>query len=414
MQGKIVPRAKFSLGFIIGGGVLIVLGLLLQFAVDLSKVIFDLPVIMIGLGIIVAIYGGIQYSRRATLGDVTFSKKAAKAFLTNYAIILALLVLVVIICIKERRFMQVRVILDILSISSTRLIIALGICFTLLIAGTDLSAGRMVGLAAVISCSMLQTATYANRFYPDLPQVPIILPILLAIIACMFFGTLNGFLVAKYDMHPFIATLAVQVIVYGATSLYFDLPPNNSQPLGGIRSDFSALGLTKLGEIRNAAGQVVFPGISILVPIALVVLVIIWFVLNKTVFGKNVYAIGGNQAASQVSGINVKKYKNLAFALCASLAALTGVLMASRLGSAHPTGGDGLFLQSYAAAFLGRTVFREGVPNIWGTFVGAAILGVLANGLTILQVPTFMQDLLTGCIIILAVVVQKIGRGDAK
>lgn len=88
--------------------------------------------------------------------------------------------------------------------------------------------------------------------------------------------------------------------------------------------------------------------------------------------------------------------------------------MASRLGSAHPTGGDGLFLQSYAAAFLGRTVFREGVPNIWGTFVGAAILGVLANGLTILQVPTFMQDLLTGCIIILAVVVQKIGRGDAK
>ena len=264
MQGKIVPRAKFSLGFIIGGGVLIVLGLLLQFAVDLSKVIFDLPVIMIGLGIIVAIYGGIQYSRRATLGDVTFSKKAAKAFLTNYAIILALLVLVVIICIKERRFMQVRVILDILSISSTRLIIALGICFTLLIAGTDLSAGRMVGLAAVISCSMLQTATYANRFYPDLPQVPIILPILLAIIACMFFGTLNGFLVAKYDMHPFIATLAVQVIVYGATSLYFDLPPNNSQPLGGIRSDFSALGLTKLGEIRNAAGQVVFPGISIL------------------------------------------------------------------------------------------------------------------------------------------------------
>lgn len=135
-------------------------------------------------------------------------------------------------------------------------------------------------------------------FYPDLPQVPIILPILLAIVACMFFGTLNGFLVAKYDMHPFIATLAVQVIVYGATSLYFDLPPNNSQPLGGIRSDFSALGLTKLGEIRNAAGQVVFPGISILVPIALVVLVIIWFVLNKTVFGKNVYAIGGNREAA--------------------------------------------------------------------------------------------------------------------
>ena len=86
--------------------------------------------------------------------------------------------------------------------------------------------------------------------------------------------------------------------------------------------------------------------------------------------------------------------------------------MASRLGSAHPTGGDGLFLQSYAAVFLGRTVFKEGVPNVWGTFVGAAVLGVLANGLTILQVPTFMQDVITGFIIIAAVVFQKIGRGD--
>ncbi|MFR9256021.1 MAG: hypothetical protein ACLVJ6_11255 [Merdibacter sp.] len=103
-----------------------------------------------------------QYAPRL-LGDVTISSKG-KNLLTNNAIILALLVLVVIICIKERKFMQVRVVLDILTQSSTKLIIALGICFTLLIAGTDLSAGRMVGLASVISCSMLQTATYANRF----------------------------------------------------------------------------------------------------------------------------------------------------------------------------------------------------------------------------------------------------------
>ena len=120
---------------------------------------------------------------------------------------LALLALVVVICFIEPRFMQIQVLLDILTQSSTRMIIALGICFTLLIAGTDLSAGRMVGLAAVVSTSMLQTATYANRFYPDLPQLPVFLPIIVAIIACMLFGTLNGFLVAKYDMHPFIANL---------------------------------------------------------------------------------------------------------------------------------------------------------------------------------------------------------------
>jgi ribose transport system permease protein len=107
----------------------------------------------------------------------------------------------------------------------------------------------------------------------------------------------------------------------------------------------------------------------------------------------------------------VKKLKNVTFALCGGLAGLTGILMASRLGSAHPTGGNGLFLQAYAAVFLGRTIFREGVPNIIGTFIGAAILGILANGLTILQVPTFMQDILTGVIIIAAVIVQRLGRG---
>ena len=103
--------------------------------------------------------------------------------------------------------------------------------------------------------------------------------------------------------------------------------------------------------------------------------------------------------------------KNIAFAICAGLSGLAGVLLSSRLGSAHPSGGDGLFLQAYAAVFLGKTLSREGVANIWGTLVGSIILGVLANGLTIMQVPSFMQDLLTGCIIILALMVQKIGTG---
>ena len=137
--------------------------------------------------------------RHGLSDDVVISSKTFGTFMTNYAILLAMLVLVVVICFIQPRFMQIRVALDILTQSSTRLIIALGICFTLLIAGTDLSAGRMVGLAAVISTSMLQTATYANRFFSDLPQVSLWLPILLATLACMLFGALNGFLVAKYE-----------------------------------------------------------------------------------------------------------------------------------------------------------------------------------------------------------------------
>jgi len=150
-------------------------------------------------------------------------------------------------------------------------------------------------------------------------------------------------------------------------------------------------------------------GIPLLTIIMLLLTVLFWFIMRHTPFGRKLYAIGGNQKAALVSGIPVKRMKVIAFALCAGLSGLAGVLLSSRLGSAHPSGGDGLFLQAYAAVFLGKTMFRGGVANIWGTLVGSIILGVLANGLTIMQVPTFMQDLLTGCIIIMALVLQKIG-----
>ena len=169
------------------------------------------------------------------------------------------------------------VLVDILAQASPRMIIALGICFTLLIAGTDLSACRMVSLAAVISASMLQNPEYPNRFFPDLPYLPVIVPIVLAIAVCMLFGLLNGFLVAKFDMHPFIATLAVQVIIYGACSLYFDLPPNNSQPIGGIRADFTLLGQKRFFQEALPA----INGIPILIPIALLFVIAIWFVLRS-------------------------------------------------------------------------------------------------------------------------------------
>lgn len=269
---------------------------------------------------------------------------------------------------------------------SLLVIIALGATLVMSVEEFDLSVGALASLGGVIGAKMAVAGA------------PIFLCFIAPVVICFAIGFVNGWIVTKFRVLSFITTLAMSTI------------------LGGFTFWFTG-GATVFQDIPKSftyVGTKTVLGAPILSIIMLLLTVVFWFVMRHTAFGRKLYAIGGNEAASQVSGINVKKYKNLAFALCASLAALTGVLMASRLGSAHPTGGDGLFLQSYAAAFLGRTVFREGAPNIWGTFVGAAILGVLANGLTILQVPTFMQDLLTGCIIILAVVVQKIGRGDAK
>ncbi|MBW7573053.1 galactose/methyl galactoside ABC transporter permease MglC [Caproiciproducens sp. AGMB10547] len=399
MQGeKIIPRQKFAIIYIAVGVALAVIGVILKFAVY-SKKMYDMPLILIGIGVILCIYAGVQMLTSERLGDVVLSGKAAKTFLTNNAIILALLALVVVIIFIEPRFMQIKVLLDIMTQSSTRLIIALGICFTLLIAGTDLSAGRMVGLAAVISTSMMQTATYANRFYPNLPQLPVIVAIVAAVIACLLFGVLNGYLVARFDMHPFIATLAVQVIIYGACSLYFDLPPNNSQPIGGIRPDFALLGQQKF--VKSFFG-----GFSVLIPIALLTTVIIWFVLNKTVFGKNVYAIGGNREAAIVSGVNVFATIMGIFILASGLYGIGGVLEAARTAGATNNYGNGYELDAIAACVVGGVSLNGGVGKIRGIVTGVLIFTVIQYGLQFINVSPMWQQIIKGIIIAVAVAID--------
>lgn len=396
MQGeKIVPRKKVAVAYGIIGTVIAVFGLLLKY-VFYTKKMYDLPWFLFGLGVIVMVYGLFQLFNLERLGDeVSFSAGTAKRFLTNNAIMLALIAMVIVIMFIEPRFMQGQVLLDIMTQSSTRLIIALGICFTLLIAGTDLSAGRMVGLAAVISTSMMQTATYANRFYPNLPQIAVWIPIVISIFACLLFGVLNGFLVAKYDMHPFIATLATQVIVYGACSLYFDMPPNNSQPIGGVRPDFAAIGQYPiLGRF------------SILIPIALVITGIIWFVLNKTVFGKNVYAIGGNREAAVVSGVNVFATIMGIFILASGLYGIGGVLEAARTAGATNNYGNGYELDAIAACVVGGVSLNGGVGKIGGIVSGVLIFTVIQYGLQFINVSPMWQQIIKGIIIAVAVAID--------
>ena len=409
-MAKHVAREKYDRFFVMAGIAVLVIGALLYLcqtlpalsgiksALSLRK-IYDLPIFLMIIGLVLGLKGFIS-SKKHLGGEVVFSSKNFSAFLTNNAILLAMLVLVIVICILQPRFMQIRVALDILTQSSTRLIIALGICFTLLIAGTDLSAGRMVGLASVVSASMLQTATYANRFFPDLPQVEVWMPILAAICACMIFGALNGFLVAKYDMHPFIATLAVQVIIYGACSLYFDMPPNNSQPIGGVRPDFAALGQMRIFQTGS------FQGISILIPIAAVICVIIWFILNKTVFGKNVYAIGGNREAAVVAGINVFRCIMGIFILASCLYGIAGVLEAARTAGATNNYGNGYELDAIAACVVGGVSLNGGIGKVSGIVIGVLIFTVIQYGLQFINVSPMWQQVIKGIIIAVAVAID--------
>lgn len=417
---KTIPANRYYLTQAVIGAVILALALALagvEASMGLKKVLYDLPWFIGLIGVAVLGLGLTNWKKSGKVegASVTLSKSRTHDFLLNNAIILALAVLVVVICFKEHSFMQLKVMKDILAQASPRIIIALGICFTLLIAGTDLSACRMVGLAAVISASMMQTVEYANRFYPDLPQINPIFAIIPAILACMCFGALNGFLVAKFDMHPFIATLAVQVIIYGACSLYFDLPPNNSQPIGGIRPDFSAIGQTRifagegtfLGFIKDIPILGTLIGnISILIPIAAVFIIAIWFVLNKTVFGKNVYAIGGNREAAVVSGINVFATIMGIFILASALYGVGGVLEAARTAGATNNYGVGYELDAIAACVVGGVSLNGGVGKVSGILSGVLIFQVIQYGLQFIGISPMWQQIIKGIIIAVAVAID--------
>ncbi len=406
MEEKTMPFKKFYTSFTIIGAIIAILGIAL-YAVKTSsglKKLYDLPWFIVIVGVFIAGYAIFKIlTNKNEDAVVDMSSRAVKMFLLNNGIKIALGFMVIIIMIIEPNFMKLKVLRDILAQASPRMIIALGICFTLLIAGTDLSACRMVGLAAVISASMMQNPDYANRFFPDLPQLPVIVPIVLAIIACMIFGLLNGFLVARFDMHPFIATLATQVIIYGACSLYFDMPPNNSQPIGGIRSDFSAIGQTLLLKDKLPSN---IGGIPILIPIALLFIVVIWFVLNKTVFGKNVYAIGGNREAAVVSGINVPMTIVGIFVLASALYGVGGVLEAARTAGATNNYGVGYELDAIAACVVGGVSLNGGVGKVSGIIIGVLIFTIIQYGLQFIGVNAMWQQVIKGVIIAVAVAID--------
>jgi methyl-galactoside transport system permease protein len=323
------------------------------------------------------------------------SAPAIRDWVAANAIILVLAVLIVGIALIDSDFVALTNLRNILLNASTRLIIALGAGLVLISRGVDLSAGRMVGLAAVVSASMLQTEEYARRFLPDLVPMPVLVPILIAVGLCVLFGVLNGIVIARFGVPPFIATLGMMVIVYGANAIYFDTAPNNSQPIGGLRGDFTALGTGAVGT-----GEFSVP---YLVLIAVVTAILFWVVLNKTVFGKNVYAIGGNPQAAQVSGIDITRNLIFVYALAGATYGLGGVLEAARTGGANSTYGTLYELDAIAACVVGGVSTAGGIGRVGGITAGVLVFGVINYGLTFIGINPFWQQIIKGTIIIGAV-----------
>lgn len=269
---------------------------------------------------------------------------------------------------------------------SLLVMISLGATMVMCVNEFDLSIGGIASLGGVLAASLAVRG------------LPMPLCFLLPLLAACAIGLLNGWIVARFRVLSFITTLGMSTVLSG---LIYRLS-GGATIFEGIPESFSLPGTARVGRV---------PLLSLLM---LVFLLAFQFLTRHTTLGRKLYAIGGGQETARVAGIRVERCKTVAFVLCSAMACVTGMLIASRVGSANTTAGEGYFLQSYAAVFIGCTVSRSGVPNVPGTLVGAAILGVLANGLTMLQMPVYMQDVITGAIIILAVIVQRLGCGDGR
>jgi methyl-galactoside transport system permease protein len=316
----------------------------------------------------------------------------AKRLIYDKALILVLSICIIVIIFLNPRFLQLRVLRDILTQSSVKLLVALGLLFPLLTGGTDLAGGRQLGLGAVVAASMMQTATYSARFFPGLPQIPVIVPIIVVCVILSIVGFFNGYMVAILRLPPFIATLGMSTIVFGANLLYFGMPPNNAQPIGGLRSDFTSL------ATYNFFGK-----INSLIVIAAVFTAVVWFVLNKTTYGKKVYAVGGNPSAARIAGINVTAVLISVYVIESMLVGFAGILESARTMGASTAYGTAYEFDAISACVVGGVSLSGGIGKVSGVVIGVVIFTVINYGLAFIGVSPNWQLIIRGLIICSAV-----------
>lgn len=312
--------------------------------------------------------------------------KSVKAFLSNNAIIILIVMLALGVGFTTQNFFTLRNFQNLVINVSPRFIIACGVSGCLITKGTDLSAGRMVGLAACLSAMLLQRADYAGRMLTWMPDIPIVGGLLAVLLIMAVFGAINGCVIAFLKVPPFIATLGMQTIVYGLCSVV-----TNNQPMGGYKESYLSV----------ASGKIV--GIPYLAIIALVVGLYMWFLYNKTRHGKYMYAIGGNENAAQVAGVNVSATLIRIYVLAAVLYALGGFLLGAKAGGASTATGFGYELEAIAACTIGGVSTNGGVGKISGVLIGVLVFETLKICLQFMGVDPAYTFIVQGLVIIVAV-----------
>jgi erythritol transport system permease protein len=281
-------------------------------------------------------------------------------------------------------------------------LLAIGMTFVVLTGGIDLSVGSIAGLGGMIAGYILTQGVSigASSHYP-----PAVVAVVLSLCVCLLVGALNGWLVAKAGVAPFIATLGTLYIARGAALLL-----SNGKTFANLAGS-GTRGNTGFPTL----GQSFLLGIPIAVWLMLVLFAIAWVIAAKTRFGRHVYAIGGNERAARLAGIRVPRVKILTYLFSAFCAGIVGLIVAAQLEASHPATGETFELNAIAAVVLGGTSLMGGRGSISGSLIGAFVIGVLADGLVMLGVSEFWQIVIKGVVIVLAVAVDQLqSRLQAK
>ncbi|MDE5696045.1 MAG: beta-methylgalactoside transporter [Lachnospiraceae bacterium] len=313
--------------------------------------------------------------------------------LLNNAMYIIIAVAVVYITIMRPSFLGLSSIVNIISLTAAKLPIALGIGGCIVLTGTDISAGRVVGLTACISASLLTTAF---KVFPNMASAaPLPLVLLLVIGVGALVGFVNGFSVAKFKLHPFIVTLSTQLIVYGIILMYLMRGVNNGQTLSGLTDNYRSFVTGTLFTIRGVA-------VPKYVLYAVILTVVMWIIWNKTTFGKNMFAVGSNEEAANVSGVNVMRTIIMVFMLAGMMYGITGFLDGARIASANANTGLNYECDAIAACVIGGVSFVGGIGRISGIVVGVLLLQIIFTGLNFLAVDANMLYIIKGLIILIA------------
>lgn len=322
----------------------------------------------------------------------TSSSISYPVILKRFQSLLALLVLCIALSLLTDKFFSADNLINVLRQVAVNVCIATGMTLVVLTAGIDLSVGSTLALCGAIAAGLLKEGIKladADLF--------IGFTIMGAIVAAMFTGMLigffNGFIITKFNVPSFVATLAMLTIARGLTMLY-----TGGHPVSNLGPEFATVGTGT------------FLGVPVPVWIAAAVVLFAVFMTKRTKLGRYIYAIGGNETAARFSGIPISKIKIIVYGLAGVLAAIGGIIVTSRLDSAQPNAGVSYELDAIAAVVIGGTSLNGGRGTILGTVIGAMIIGVLNNGLVLMNVSPFWQQVVKGGVILLAVIIDKVGE----